>query len=104
MGPAHMPHVPPNSTILIIETGPVIAVNHHVNFSFLGIHYIMAPNTGTSVYSLFNPEIIYSLIPYPTTLSLEWEELEPNWKMMMFERLGAPGEESSNGFNNAGGS
>ena len=30
------------------------------------------------------------------------EELEPNWKMMMFERLGAPGEESSNGFNNAG--
>ena len=30
------------------------------------------------------------------------KELEPNWKMMMFERLGAPGEESSNGFNNAG--
>ena len=30
------------------------------------------------------------------------EELEPSWKMMMFERLGAPGEESSNGFNNAG--
>ena len=30
------------------------------------------------------------------------EELEPQWAMMMFERLGAPGEESSNGFNNAG--
>jgi hypothetical protein len=33
---------------------------------------------------------------------LSGKELEPNWKMMMFERLGAPGEESSNGFNNAG--
>ena len=34
--------------------------------------------------------------------SCELQELEPEWKMMMFERLGAPGEESSNGFNNAG--
>jgi len=36
------------------------------------------------------------------TVGLMLKELEPNWKMMMFERLGAPGEESSNGFNNAG--
>jgi len=36
------------------------------------------------------------------TVGLMLKDLEPNWKMMMFERLGAPGEESSNGFNNAG--
>merc|ERR1719230_2469052 len=36
------------------------------------------------------------------TVGLMLKELEPNWKIMMFERLGAPGEESSNGFNNAG--
>lgn len=36
------------------------------------------------------------------TVGLMLKELEPDWKMIMFERLGAPGEESSNGFNNAG--
>ncbi|CAJ1361786.1 unnamed protein product [Effrenium voratum] len=36
------------------------------------------------------------------TVGLMLKELEPQWAMMMFERLGAPGEESSNGFNNAG--
>eukprot|EP00931_Biecheleriopsis_adriatica_P037109 TRINITY_DN212_c0_g1_i6.p1 TRINITY_DN212_c0_g1~~TRINITY_DN212_c0_g1_i6.p1 ORF type:complete len:580 (-),score=166.99 TRINITY_DN212_c0_g1_i6:281-1960(-) len=36
------------------------------------------------------------------TVGMMLKELEPDWKMIMFERLGAPGEESSNGFNNAG--
>jgi len=36
------------------------------------------------------------------TVGLMLKELQPDWKMIMFERLGAPGEESSNGFNNAG--
>ncbi|CAJ1415332.1 unnamed protein product [Effrenium voratum] len=36
------------------------------------------------------------------TVGLMLKDLEPDWKMMMFERLGKPGEESSNGFNNAG--
>jgi len=36
------------------------------------------------------------------TVGLMIRELEPTWKMIMYERLGQPGEESSNGFNNAG--
>jgi malate dehydrogenase (quinone) len=36
------------------------------------------------------------------TVGLMLQELEPNWKIMMFERLHAAAEESSNGFNNAG--
>jgi len=36
------------------------------------------------------------------TVGLMIRELEPTWKMVMYERLGQPGEESSNGFNNAG--
>jgi malate dehydrogenase (quinone) len=36
------------------------------------------------------------------TVGLMLKELEPSWKMVMFERLHAVGEESSNGFNNAG--
>jgi malate dehydrogenase (quinone) len=36
------------------------------------------------------------------TVGLMLRELEPSWKMVMFERLHAVGEESSNGFNNAG--
>mmetsp|Transcript_33957 Transcript_33957/g.54059 ORF Transcript_33957/g.54059 Transcript_33957/m.54059 type:complete len:595 (-) Transcript_33957:262-2046(-) len=36
------------------------------------------------------------------TVGLMLKELEPTWKMVMFERLHAVGEESSNGFNNAG--
>lgn len=36
------------------------------------------------------------------TVGLMLKELEPQWKMIMYERLHAPGEESSNGFNNAG--
>eukprot|EP00440_Ansanella_granifera_P037345 gb/GFBE01040518.1/.p1 GENE.gb/GFBE01040518.1/~~gb/GFBE01040518.1/.p1 ORF type:complete len:563 (+),score=195.61 gb/GFBE01040518.1/:1-1689(+) len=36
------------------------------------------------------------------TVGLMIKELEPEWKMLMFERLAAPGLESSNGFNNAG--
>ena len=36
------------------------------------------------------------------TVALMIKELEPEWKMVMYERLGQPGEESSNGFNNAG--
>lgn len=36
------------------------------------------------------------------TVGLMLKELEPSWKIMMYERLGAPAEESTNGFNNAG--
>merc|ERR1719162_1349766 len=36
------------------------------------------------------------------TVGLMLKELEPTWKMVMCERLHAVGEESSNGFNNAG--
>jgi len=36
------------------------------------------------------------------TVGLMLKDLEPGWKMIMFERLHAAGEESSNGFNNAG--
>eukprot|EP00928_Gymnodinium_smaydae_P041578 TRINITY_DN2811_c0_g1_i3.p1 TRINITY_DN2811_c0_g1~~TRINITY_DN2811_c0_g1_i3.p1 ORF type:complete len:558 (-),score=129.47 TRINITY_DN2811_c0_g1_i3:121-1794(-) len=36
------------------------------------------------------------------TVGLMLKELEPSWKIMMFERLHAAAEESSNGFNNAG--
>jgi malate dehydrogenase (quinone) len=36
------------------------------------------------------------------TVGLMLKELEPSWKIMMFERLHAASEESSNGFNNAG--
>jgi len=36
------------------------------------------------------------------TVGLMIRELEPSWKIVMYERLGQPGEESSNGFNNAG--
>lgn len=36
------------------------------------------------------------------TVGLLLKQLEPGWKIMMVERLGAPAEESSNGFNNAG--
>jgi len=36
------------------------------------------------------------------TVGLMLAELEPSWKIQMFERLHAASEESSNGFNNAG--
>merc|ERR1719230_1641073 len=36
------------------------------------------------------------------TVGLMLKELQPNWKIICFERLHAPAEESSNGFNNAG--
>ncbi|MCJ8146212.1 malate dehydrogenase (quinone) [Acinetobacter sp. A3.8] len=36
------------------------------------------------------------------TLGTYLTELEPNWTIQMYERLDAVGEESSNGFNNAG--
>jgi len=36
------------------------------------------------------------------TVGLLLKQLEPSWKILMIERLGAPSEESSNGFNNAG--
>lgn len=36
------------------------------------------------------------------TVGLMLKELEPSWTMVMYERLHAVGEESSNGFNNAG--
>jgi len=36
------------------------------------------------------------------TVGLILKQLEPNWKIVMFERLGAVAEESSNGWNNAG--
>lgn len=36
------------------------------------------------------------------TVGLLLAELEPSWKIMMYERLHAVAEESSNGFNNAG--
>ncbi|CAE8627324.1 unnamed protein product [Polarella glacialis] len=36
------------------------------------------------------------------TVGLMLKELEPSWKIVMCERLHAAGEESSNGFNNAG--
>ncbi|MBF7687462.1 malate dehydrogenase (quinone) [Acinetobacter rathckeae] len=36
------------------------------------------------------------------TLGTYLSELEPNWKIRMFERLDQVGQESSNGFNNAG--
>jgi malate dehydrogenase (quinone) len=36
------------------------------------------------------------------TVGLMLKQLEPSWKLIMYERLAAVGEESSNGFNNAG--
>lgn len=36
------------------------------------------------------------------TVGLMLKELEPSWKIVMYERLHAAAEESSNGFNNAG--
>lgn len=36
------------------------------------------------------------------TLATYLQELEPNWRVTMFERLGGVAEESSNGWNNAG--
>merc|ERR1719171_3114328 len=36
------------------------------------------------------------------TVGLMLKELEPSWKIIMYERLHAVAEESSNGFNNAG--
>jgi len=36
------------------------------------------------------------------TVGLLLKQLEPSWKIVMFERLGAVAEESSNGWNNAG--
>ncbi len=36
------------------------------------------------------------------TLGTYLQELEPSWSMLMAERLDGPGEESSNGWNNAG--
>jgi len=36
------------------------------------------------------------------TVGLMLKQLEPNWKIVMYERLHAVAEESSNGFNNAG--
>lgn len=36
------------------------------------------------------------------TLATYLQELEPNWRVAMFERLGGVAEESSNGWNNAG--
>eukprot|EP00928_Gymnodinium_smaydae_P032878 TRINITY_DN2370_c0_g2_i1.p1 TRINITY_DN2370_c0_g2~~TRINITY_DN2370_c0_g2_i1.p1 ORF type:complete len:580 (-),score=136.09 TRINITY_DN2370_c0_g2_i1:140-1813(-) len=36
------------------------------------------------------------------TVGLMLKQLEPSWKIVMFERLHAAAEESSNGFNNAG--
>jgi len=36
------------------------------------------------------------------TVGLMLKELEPSWKLVMYERLHAVAEESSNGFNNAG--
>jgi malate dehydrogenase (quinone) len=36
------------------------------------------------------------------TVALMMKELEPSWKFVMYERLHAVAEESSNGFNNAG--
>lgn len=36
------------------------------------------------------------------TLATYLQELEPNWRVAMFERLGNVAEESSNGWNNAG--
>merc|ERR1719476_866325 len=36
------------------------------------------------------------------TVGLMLKELEPSWKILMYERLHAASEESSNGFNNAG--
>jgi len=36
------------------------------------------------------------------TVGLMLKELEPTWRIVMYERLHAVGEESSNGFNNAG--
>merc|ERR1719276_111037 len=36
------------------------------------------------------------------TVGLMLKQLEPSWKIVMYERLGALAEESSNGWNNAG--
>jgi len=36
------------------------------------------------------------------TLGMLLKQLQPNWKIVLFERLGACAEESSNGWNNAG--
>eukprot|EP00429_Kryptoperidinium_foliaceum_P079569 CAMPEP_0176214176 /NCGR_PEP_ID=MMETSP0121_2-20121125/16035_1 /TAXON_ID=160619 /ORGANISM="Kryptoperidinium foliaceum, Strain CCMP 1326" /LENGTH=180 /DNA_ID=CAMNT_0017553253 /DNA_START=116 /DNA_END=654 /DNA_ORIENTATION=+ len=36
------------------------------------------------------------------TVGLLLKQLEPSWKIVMYERLGAMAEESSNGWNNAG--
>jgi len=36
------------------------------------------------------------------TVGLILKQLEPDWKIVMIERLGEPAKESSNGFNNAG--
>jgi len=36
------------------------------------------------------------------TVGLMLKQLQPDWKIMMIERLGSAAEESSNGFNNAG--